>query len=60
MATSTFDREIIISDTKALEVLRRLMDDDTPGEPLSDHPFSYEDRKRGEMLLSRCPLRSPR
>lgn len=58
MATNTFDRKILISDSESLERLARIMAYNTPKQPISEHPFSNEDRKRGEELLKRCPLRS--
>lgn len=60
MATSTFERKIIINNPKSLERIEEIMNDNSPRKPISDHPFSYGDRKRGEELLSRCQLRSPR
>lgn len=60
MATSTFERKIVISSPQALERLEKIINDKSPKKPISDHPFSDEDRKRGEVLLSRCQLRSPR
>lgn len=60
MATSTFERKIVISNPESLQRLERVMADQTPKKPISEHPFSSEDRKRGEALLKRCQLRSPR
>lgn len=60
MATSTFERKIVISDPESLKRLAKVMADKTPKKPISEHPFSSEERKRGEELLKRCPLRSPR
>ena len=60
MATSTFERKIVISDPESLKRLAKVMADNTPKKPISEHPFSNEERKRGEALLKRCPLRSPR
>lgn len=60
MATSTFERKIVINSPESLQKLERIMNDQTPAKPISERPFSYEDRKRGESLLKRCQLRSPR
>lgn len=60
MATSTFERKFVISSPEALRRLEKVMEDQTPRKPISEHPFSDEDRKRGEDLLRRCQLRSPR
>ena len=54
MATSTFERKIVISNPESLQRLERVMYDQTPKKPISEHPFSNEDRKRGEALLKRC------
>ena len=59
MATSTFDRKIEISTPEALKRLINVMNSEAP-KPLSTHPFSTEERKRGELLLKQCRLRSPR
>ena len=60
MATSTFEREIIISNPESLQCLEKVMAAQTPKKPISDHPFSSEERKQGEALLKRCQLRSHR
>lgn len=60
MALSTFERKILISDPKSLQRLEQVMAENSPKKPLSEHPFSNEDRKKGEVLLSRCQLHSPR
>lgn len=54
MATSTFERKIIINNPESLKRLEKVMADQTPKKPISAHPFSSEDRKRGEALLKRC------
>ena len=55
MAASTFERKIVISDPKSLARLEKIVNDNSPKKPISEHPFS---RKKGEDLLSRCQLRS--
>ena len=60
MATSTFVRKIVISSPEALKRLEKIMEDQTPKAPISEHSFSNEDRKQGEALLMRCKLRTPR
>ena len=47
MATSTFERKIVISNSESLQRLEKVMADKTPKKPISEHPFSNEDRKRG-------------
>lgn len=60
MATSTFERKIEISDPESLKKLAKIMDDGAPGRPLSEHPFSDAERKRGEALLKQYLSRSGR
>lgn len=60
MAISTFVRKIVISGPEALKRLEKVMVDQTPKAPISGHPFSNEDRKRGIALLKWCQLRTPR
>ena len=58
MATSTFDRKIVIEHAESLQRLEHIMTEQIPDKPLSEHPFSSEERKRGEMLLKQCQLHS--
>ena len=60
MATSTFERRIEVTDSKAIARLSKIMSNETPRKPITHSPFSREERVRGEALLKRCPLRSPR
>ena len=60
MATSTFERKIIVNNLESLRRLEKIMADQTPKKPISTHPFSSEDRKRSEALLKRCQLHSHR
>lgn len=60
MAISTFVRKIVISSPEALKRLEKVMEDQTPKAPISQHHFSNEDRKRGIALLKRCQLRTSR
>lgn len=50
MATSTFDRKIEITDMDSLRKLVQVMNAEPP-KPISQHPFSENDRRRGEQLL---------
>lgn len=58
MATSTFDRKITISNPASLKRLEESMNDNSPVHPISEHPFSIEERKYGEELLHHCKLRA--
>ena len=42
MATSTFERKIVISDLESLKRLAKTMADKTPKKPISEHPFSIK------------------
>lgn len=57
MATSTFDRRLEITDPEAII---RLLTLEPSTEPLSKHPFTEEDRKRGEEIFRICLARSKR
>lgn len=59
MATSTFERKIVVTDPKAIDKLSKIMSDETPSKPITRSSFSSEKRVRGEALLKQCPLRSP-
>lgn len=48
MATSTFDRELELTN---LESVIKLLTLEPATEPLSKHPYTEEDRKRGEELF---------
>ncbi len=50
MATSTFDREIVITDPASVEKFYRILNS-APKKPISKHPYSDEDRKKSEELL---------
>lgn len=60
MATSSFERKIVITDPRSIEKLAKIMADDRPKGRISNHPFSETERRRSEALLKRCPLRSRR
>ncbi|MDO4475284.1 MAG: hypothetical protein Q4B59_00675 [Lachnospiraceae bacterium] len=57
MPTSSFDRDFVITEPEALRRLEKVMADETPKTPISEHPFSSEDRRRGEELLKKCKMR---
>lgn len=58
MATNTFDRRIELNDVEAVKKLIQILSDDTPQKPLSEHPFSSQDRERSERLLKQFLSRS--
>lgn len=58
MATSTFERRIELTDPESVRKLIDIMNAEPPVNPLSEHPYSEEDRRRGEDLLRKCLSRS--
>lgn len=58
MATSTFERKIMITDSSSLKKIAKVMSAEAPKKSNSVGPFSKKDRDRGEELLMRCQLRS--
>ena len=57
MATNSFDRKIELTDIDSLKKLIDVMGTEPP-EPLSQHPFSDQDRRKGELLLDQWLLHS--
>ncbi len=55
MATSTFDRRLVITDPEAVI---RLLTLEPATKPLSEHPITDEEIKRGEELIRACLARS--
>lgn len=51
MATSSFDREFLITDPEAIKKLMVIMSDETPGIPLSEHPYPEEEREKARQLV---------
>ncbi|MCC8045726.1 MAG: hypothetical protein LIP12_09535 [Clostridiales bacterium] len=51
MPTNTFDRKIEITDPESIEKLSQIMSDETPGRPLSEHPYSDKERANATQLL---------
>ena len=58
MATSSIERDIVITDPEAIKKLISILEDDTPPKPLSVQPYSEEERERGILLLRQCLSRS--
>lgn len=58
MATNTFERKIEISEPEDLKKLIHVMASDVPDKPLSEHPFTADERKRSDSLLRQCLSRS--
>lgn len=58
MSTSTFDRKIEISDPESVMKLVAVMAKDAPKKPLSEHPYTADERERSDKLLRRCLSRS--
>lgn len=51
MATNTFDRRIKLNTTESVKRLMKVMQEDAPAKPLSQHPFSSAEREKAEFLL---------
>lgn len=51
MATSTFERKIELTNPESVQKLMEIINTEPSKTPLSEHPFSESDRKRGEELL---------
>ena len=60
MATSTFDRELKLTNPEAVIKLLTIAETEPPSEPFCKNPFTEEDRKRGEKLLRYCLSHSKR
>ena len=58
MATSTFERKIVITDEEAIKKLWALMDEDMPKKSLSERPYTAAERERSDKLLELCLSRS--
>ena len=51
MPTSTFDRDIVLTDSESIEKFYRILNAEAPKKPISQHPYSKSDRKKSEELL---------
>lgn len=60
MATSTFERKIVISDAESKEKLTKVLESEAPARKLSKPLYSGAERERSEELLARCLSRSKR
>lgn len=58
MATSTFERKIVITDENSIKKLLALMADDVPKKSLSERPYTAAERERSDKLLELCLSRS--
>lgn len=58
MSMNTFDRRIAITEAKDVERLLDIMQEEPPIRPLSEHPYTQEERWRIEALLEGCLRRS--
>lgn len=58
MATSTFERKIVIKDPESIKKLIQIMAEDVPKKSLYRHLYTEEDRKRSDELLKQCLSRS--
>ena len=54
MATSTFEKKIIIRDSDAKKKLTVILESKPTANKLSKPLYTYEERKRSEQLLNAC------
>lgn len=60
MATSSFERKIVISDAASKEKLTQFLESDAPARKLTKPLYSGVERERSEKLLAQCLSRSKR
>ena len=60
MATSTFERRIVISEAEAQQKLKEILESEAPARKLSKPSFSGAERERSEELLRRYLSHSKR
>ena len=60
MATSTFERRIVISTDEAQQKLKKILESDIPARKLSKSSFLGAERERSEKLLARYLSHSER
>ena len=51
MATSTFDRNITLTDPASVKKFYRILNAEAPKKPISQRPYSESNRKKSEELL---------
>ena len=56
MATSTFDRKLILEDDSAIEKFMHIVNTEPSGRPLFRRAQTDDDRRRSETLLRQLPL----
>ncbi len=56
MATSTFDRKLVLEEDSAIERFMRIVNTEPSGKPLSARPQTMDDRRRSEARLNQLPL----
>ncbi len=59
MATSTFDRDLVLTDVESVLKLMAIEEMEPPSEPRM-HPITDEEIRRGEKLLQYCLAHSKR
>jgi len=56
MATSTFDRKLILEDDSSIERFMHIVNAEPSGRPLFRRVQTDDDRRRSETLLRQLPL----
>jgi len=60
MATSTFDKRMIVTNPKSRERLYKILASEKRDKPINKELFSPSERVRSEQILTRCLSRSKR
>lgn len=51
MPTSTFDRNITLTDPASVKKFYRILNAEAPKKPISQHPYSESERRESEAML---------
>ena len=60
MATSTFDKHMIVTNPKSVKKLYRILTSEKRDKPINKELFSPSERVRSEQILKQCLSRSKR
>ncbi len=60
MATSTFDKRMIVTNPESVEKLYQILTSEKRDKPINKELFSPSERVRSEQILTRCLSRSKR
>ncbi len=60
MATSTFDKRMIVTNPKSVEKVYKILTSENRDKPINKELFSPAERVRSEQVLTRCLSHSKR